>query len=118
MGALTCIPDGFELFVSSCADSAILSRGVPPILAEMAREATVRNLCGMDFATSAEMRRRARAYFDETLRAMSARSSHPEVVSYRRSVIAALYADDLRQAGVCEERIEREVGEWLARVGR
>ena len=117
MGALTCTRGGFERFVSSCADSAILSRGVPPVLAEMAREATVRNLCGTDFATLAEMRRRARAYFDETLRAMSARASHPEVVRYRRSVIAALYADDLRRAGVREDRIEREIGEWLARVG-
>ena len=114
MGACTPIREGFEGLVASCAESAVLSRGVPMVLAEMACDATLRNLRGTEWSTPMEMRRRVRAYFDETLRAISARSSHPEVARYRRSVIAALYADDLRRAGVCEERIDREVGEWLA----
>ncbi len=114
MEALTCAREGFERFVASCADTAVQSRGVPPVLATMASDATIRNLRGTQWTTSMEMRRRVRAYFDETVRAISARSAHPEVARYRRSVIAALYADDLRRAGVGEERIEREVGEWIA----
>ncbi len=114
MGLCTCTDEGFERFVASCAERAIVSRGVPLALAEMAGEATRRNLRDTEWSTSREMRRRVRAYFDETLRRMSARSSHPEVARYRRTVIAALYAHDLRQAGVSEERIGREVEEWLA----
>ncbi len=101
-------------YLATLEDFAVESRGVPVVLAREARNATLRNVRSAAGESGQEWRWRARRYFDATVRRMSARSCAPDVVRYRRRVIAESIASDLRQGGVSEERIRREVDEWLA----
>lgn len=114
MQSLLSRSDFAENYLSSLAESAILYRGVPEVLAREAHHATARNVRRAQDENVREWRKRAQSYFDATVRRMSARSNAPEVVKYRRRVIARLIANDLRTGGVSEDRIEREIQEWIA----
>ncbi|MBS3957275.1 MAG: hypothetical protein KGZ40_07075 [Clostridiales bacterium] len=101
-----------EAYLATLVDRSVRARGVPETLAQAACEATLRNLSPSRGQSAHEIRARTRAYFNATVRRMSARSSAPEVIAYRRRVIAKLIAEDLKCGGVSAMRIASEVEEW------
>jgi hypothetical protein len=110
---LTC--HTLQSYTEDLARAAQAQNGVPPQIAEHAREVTARNLSQIGgVALDPAARRRVRAYFRAVIRRSAARSRVPGAREYRIRAMVASVAADLQASGADRDRISREVAAWLA----
>lgn len=89
---------------------AVAIEGVPTELAGHARHVTDRNMAHIGSGPLASWEcERVRRYFAGVLRRASARAGTPGAREYRRRLIAASLAADLRAAGIDGPRVQAEV---------
>lgn len=85
------------------AQHAAASRGIPVKLARQAERITAERFAGaccepLDEGT----RRRMTAYFDAVVRRRAFRTGGPELLAYRRRLVAASIEEDLRSASATD----------------
>ncbi len=105
---------GLEEFLDALVARVQCESGVPGALAGQARAVTARNLAHLGpLLSGRDDQRRVSAYFAGVLRRAAVRSNAPGAAEYRRRIIAASLAADLRRSGADEARVTEELAACL-----